>query len=167
MATAPREITGLVVMFQALPVADFPAEVAGGPVAMFSVTHGGPPEVAERDLAPLAAFGEPALATLDPMPYLDVQRMFDDEQGWGTGSYAKSVYVDTAPDALIDTMVEQATAVPAAASLSMGTLGGAIADVPEDATAYAGRNATFEIAVDGSWTIRSSTTRSSAGRGAP
>jgi FAD/FMN-containing dehydrogenase len=65
--------------------------------------------------------------------------------------YAKSVYVDAAPDALIETLVEQASAVPAAASLSMGSLGGAIADVAEDATAYAGRNATFEIAVDGSW----------------
>ena len=151
MATAPREITGLVVVFQALPVADFPADVAGGLVAMISVTHGGPPEVAERDLAPLAAFGEPALASVEPMPYLDVQRMFDDEQGWGHRTYAKSVYVDAAPDALIDTMVEQAAAVPAAASLSMSALGGAIADVPEDATAYAGRDATFEIAVDGAW----------------
>ena len=55
----PEEITGLVVVFQALPVADFPAEVAGGPVAMFSVTHGGRPSRGAR-LAPLAAFGEPA-----------------------------------------------------------------------------------------------------------
>jgi FAD/FMN-containing dehydrogenase len=151
MATAPRDITGLIVVFQALPVDDFPAEVAGGPVAMFSITHGGPPEVAERDLAPLAGFGEPALASMDPLPYLDVQRMFDDEQGWGHRVYAKSLYVDEAPDALINTMVEQATGVPAAASLSMSALGGAIADMPEDATAYAGRNAAFEIAVDGSW----------------
>ena len=118
---------------------------------MFSVTHGGPPEVAERDWHHRSLPGEPALAAVDPMPYLDVQRMFDDEQGWGHRVYAKSVYVDTAPDALIETLVEQASAVPAAASLSMGALGGAIADVPEDATAYAGRNATFEIAVDGSW----------------
>ena len=64
---------------------------------------------AVRDLAPLAAFGEPALASVDPMPYLDVQRMFDDEQGSGHRVYAKSVYVDAAPDALIDTTVEEAS----------------------------------------------------------
>jgi FAD/FMN-containing dehydrogenase len=151
MATAPREITGLVVIFQALPAADFPAEVAGGLVAMFSVTHGGSPEAAERDLAPLAAFGSPVSGAANPMTYLDLQRMFDEEQGWGKRVYAKSVYVDAVPDALIQTLVDEASSVPAAASLSMGALGGAIADVPEDATAYAGRNATFEIAVDGSW----------------
>lgn len=150
-AGASRDITGLVTTFHALPESDFPPEVAGQPVVVFSVTHSGPPEEAEQALSALAGFGEPLMSTLQPMPYLEIQRMFDDAQGWGHRVYAKSVYVDAAPDALVQAIAEQVTALPTTGSLSMGMLGGAIADVPEDATAYAGRNAAFEISADGAW----------------
>jgi hypothetical protein len=41
--------------------------------------------------------------------------------------------------------------MPAAGSLAIGALGGAIASVPEDATAYAGRTAAFEVGVECGW----------------
>jgi FAD/FMN-containing dehydrogenase len=151
MAGAPREITGMVTMYLALPATDFPPEVAGEPIAVISLTFGGRPEDAERVLAPFATFGPPLVAGVVHEPYLDVQRVFDDEMAWGHRMYAKSVYVNAAPDALIEVMVEQARDLPPDATVYIGALGGAIADVPEDATAYAGRAAAFEVGVDCAW----------------
>ncbi len=150
-ATAPWEISGLVTTFHALPAEDFPPEVAGQLVAAISVTYCGRPEDADRDLAPLTAFGKPVVATVQPRPYLEVQRIFDDEMAWGHRVYAKSVYVDSAPDRLIGALVDVASAMPTGGSAFIGALGGAIARVPEDATAYAGRSAAFEVGVDCTW----------------
>lgn len=151
MATAPWEISGFVSVVQALPPGDFPPAIAGGPVAWISVTYCGRPEDAERDLAPLSTFGPPVVTAVHQEPYLQVQRMFDDELAWGHRTYSKSVYVDAVPDALIETMVEPAPGVPVDGSLFLGALGGAIARVPEDATAYAGRGAAFEVGADCTW----------------
>ncbi len=151
MATAPWTISGSMTFFQAVPAEDFPAEVAGGPMAAISLTHCGPAADAERDLAPFARFGPPVTADIRHRPYLDVQRMFDEEMGWGHRWYAKSVYVDSVPDGLIERIVEQAGHVPEAGSLSIGALGGAIAQVPEEATAYSGRTAAFEVSIECEW----------------
>jgi len=42
--------------------------------------------------------------------------------------------------------------VPGEATFSITALGGAIGRVPEDATAYAGRAAAFDLSADSSWT---------------
>jgi FAD/FMN-containing dehydrogenase len=47
--------------------------------------------------------------------------------------------------------VDEAPGMPTGGSLFIGALGGAIASVPEDATAYAGRTAAFEVGVDCTW----------------
>jgi FAD/FMN-containing dehydrogenase len=151
MARAPWEISGLVTAFQAVPAEDFPPAIAGGPIAVISVTYCGRPEDAERDLAPLRTFGPPVATALLHEPYLQVQRMFDADMAWGIRNYAKSVYVDAAPDALIEAMVALAPGLPVDGSVFLGALGGAIAEVPEDATAYAGRAAAFEAGVDCAW----------------
>jgi FAD/FMN-containing dehydrogenase len=151
MAAGPLAISGSLVFFLAMPAEDFPPAIAGRPIAVISVTHCGSAEEAERDLAPLGAFGPPVVADVRHEPYLEIQRMFDDEMGWGHRWYAKSVYVDGLSHALVERVVEHAPEMPAAGSLAIGALGGAIASVPEDATAYAGRTAAFEVGVECGW----------------
>jgi FAD/FMN-containing dehydrogenase len=151
MATAPREISGTAAIYRAMPVKDYPAAVAGRPIAAISVTHCGSERAVDRDLAPLRAFGPPIEAAVVREPYLVIQRMFDEDMGWGHRMYSKGLYVDEVPDELIETMTALVPEMPATASLYMGALGGAIADVPEDATAYAGRSAAFEVGVECGW----------------
>ena len=48
-------------------------------------------------------------------------------------------------------MVELVGTAPRGASFSITALGGAISRVPEDATAYAGRAAAFDLSADSDW----------------
>jgi hypothetical protein len=49
-------------------------------------------------------------------------------------------------------LVEHVADVPGEATFSITALGGALGRVPEDATAYAGRAAAFDLSADSTWT---------------
>jgi len=57
---------------------------------------------------------------------------------------------DVRPEAL-DELVELVADVPGDATFSITALGGAIGRVAEDATAYAGRDAAFDLSANSSW----------------
>ncbi len=90
----------------ALPAEDFPPEVAGGPVAVVSVLHCGPLEQAERDLAPLRAFGPPLVDSIQAKPYLAAQLQNDEAMRWGRRFYMKSAFLPGLPDELVEQAVE-------------------------------------------------------------
>ena len=52
---------------------------------------------------------------------------------------------------MLDGLVAAVDVVPGEASISITALGGAIARVPEEATAYAGRAAAFDVSADTTW----------------
>ncbi|MFL5725438.1 MAG: BBE domain-containing protein, partial [Chloroflexota bacterium] len=71
---------------------------------------------------------------------------------WGGRSFIKSHNAnDVRPDALEELADLVATAA-GEGTFSVTALGGAIARVPEDATAFAGRAATFDVSADANWT---------------
>jgi hypothetical protein len=51
----------------------------------------------------------------------------------------------------LEEMVELIATAPGAGTFSVTALGGTIGRVPEDATAYAGRAATFDVSADANW----------------
>src|SRR5437667_5392686 len=59
-----------------------PGRGGAGTVGVGS-THVGDQQDAERDLRPLRGHVEPALETLTPTTYLDLQKMIDEEMAWG------------------------------------------------------------------------------------
>ena len=71
--------------------------------------------------------------------------------GWGSRSFIKSHNADDIRPEALDELVDLVAAVPGAGSFSITALGGAIARVPEDATAYAGRAAVFDLSADSAW----------------
>jgi FAD/FMN-containing dehydrogenase len=143
MAAAPDEVTAGMGWFVAPTGPPFPAAVAGRPVVMVNATHAGPPGTAERDLAPLRALG-PVLDSFAPRPYLELQAESDHHYRWGRRNYWKGLLLEAlAPEA-----VDQIGALLAAApgpdcGVGLLSLGGAFGRVPEDATAFSGRNATL------------------------
>jgi FAD/FMN-containing dehydrogenase len=151
--TAPDELFLGFALGLALPAEDFPPEVAGKPIALITVLHSGTLEEAERDLAKLRAFGPPVVDSIAPKPYLEVQQMNDEAMDWGHRFYMKSGFLPSLPDDLVAVMVDHAASGPegAEAGISLWATGRAIAEVPEEATAYTGREAAFWVAAEVFW----------------
>ena len=121
--------------------------------AFLTVAHCGPPEQAERDLAGVRAFGPPVTDSIGAMPHLAAQHLNDETQDWGHRFYMKSAFLPSFPDAAVDLCVEHAARAPGGADceFSVWAWGRAIAEVPEEATAFTGRKAAVWLAAEALW----------------
>jgi FAD/FMN-containing dehydrogenase len=125
----------------------------GEPVATMQVLHCGPAEQAERDLATLRSFGPPLADTIEAKPYLVPQGMNDEAMRWGHRFYMKSGFLPDLPEELVALLVEHMGRVPDGTDggVSLWAMGRAIAEVPDDAMAFTGREAAHWIAVENLW----------------
>ena len=121
--------------------------------AYLTALHSGPPERAERDLADLRAFGPPAADSIKAMSYLDTQHLNDEAQDWGHRFYMKSAFLPELSDEVVDVCVEHATRAPdgSDSGFSVWAWGRRISDVPEDGTAFTGREADAWLAAEAMW----------------
>jgi hypothetical protein len=126
---------------------------AGRPVAQIGVFHCGSIQAAERDLVPLRSFGPPVVDSIMVRPYLEVQRMNDEPQAWGHRFYMKSGFLASLPDEVVDVCVEAMSRVPEGTDcgISLWSCGRAYSAVPEEATAFSGRDAAFWFSADAMW----------------
>ena len=150
-AVAPDEVALILAIGLAEPKEDYPESVAGKPIVIVAYNHSGDAATVERDVAPLSSGPEPVSSTSGSQPYLEVQTANDLAMGWGHRSYISGRYADDIrPDAL-DALIEHAARAPGEGSFSMTALGGAIARVPDDAMAFTGRDARFDVSADIEW----------------
>ena len=135
------------------PAEGFPPEIGGRPIAAVSALHCGSPADAERDLAGLRAFGPPVVDSIEAKPYLAAQHLADEAMEWGHRFYMKSAFLPGLPDELVELAVQHAQGMPSGADGEFGiwSWGGAIAEVPEDATAFTGRTAAYWMAAEIQW----------------
>ncbi len=84
--------------------------------------------------------------------------MFD----WGSRAFIKGLCANVLRPEAIDRLVEHVASGPAGGSFGVTAMGGAIARVDEDATAFAGRAARYDLSADVSWTDSADDDRSSA-----
>ena len=148
---APDALALIVAIGRAEPAADYPASVAGEPVVIVAYNHSGDGAAVERDVAPLRAGPEPVSSTDGSQPYLEVQAAHDLVMGWGHRSYIMGAYANDLRPAALDGLVEHARQAPDGSSFSVTVQGGAIGRVPEEAMAYPGREARFDVSADTSW----------------
>ena len=150
-AVAPDEVALIFTIARADPAEDYPASVAGQPIVIVSYNHSAAAAAVDRDIAPLFSGPEPASASGSSQQYLEVQTANDLAMGWGSRSYIKGAYAnDVRPEAL-DALVEHAASGFAGSSFSISAQGGAIARVADDAMAFTGRDARFDLSADGDW----------------
>jgi FAD/FMN-containing dehydrogenase len=150
-AVAPDELALIVTIGRAEPVEDYPESVAGQPIVIVSYNHSGDAAQVERDVAPLRSGPEPASSSDTSQPYLEVQTSNDLAMGWGSRGYIKGGYAnDFRPEAL-DALVEHAAVGPAEGSFSITAQGGAMGRVPDNAMAFTGRDARFEMSAITDW----------------
>ena len=122
------------------------------PIVYVAYNHSGAADDVERDTAGLRVGPAPISETIGSQPYLEVQGAHDLILGWGRRSYLLGTNGHGLRPAAIDALVELVATAPGEGSFSVTALRGAIGRVPEDATAYAGRSAAFDLSADIAWT---------------
>ncbi len=150
-AVAPDELALIVGIGRAEPEADYPESVAGKPIVIVSYNHSGDAAMVERDVAPLRSGPEPVSSTGGSQQYLEVQTANDLAMGWGHRSYIAGGYADDFRPEALDALIEHAAVGPAGSSFAITVQGGAIGRVPDDAMAFTGRDARFEMSADTEW----------------
>ncbi len=151
--TTPDEMWSAFGVGLALPEEEFPPEVAGRPIVFMGGLHCGSLDQAERDFAPMRAFGTPVVDTVEQKPYLTAQRLNDEAMRWGHRFSMKSGFTAGLPDELVDGCVSRLDEVPKGGdcSFSFWSCGRAIARVDVDATAFPTRDAAFWASAEAMW----------------
>lgn len=127
--------------------ATFEATVTGGVVTLGFVWVGDPEEGREL-VRGLEALGVPVAQRVIERSYLELQSCGDTPQGHEQRRYWKGHYLPSLPDDAIAAFLAQDPSMAA----SLQTYGGAIADVPSDATAFGHRGTAFEYVGAARWT---------------
>jgi FAD/FMN-containing dehydrogenase len=134
MRTAPDEVGGAFAMLTAPPEEFVPKDVRGKPVCGIVFLYAGPADEGQDAAAGLRALADPDLDLVMPMPYTAVQQLLDAGNPPGRPQYWKS---DNTPE-----LSDGANRVTSPfTTVVIEYKGGAIARVPEDATALPGRDA--------------------------
>ena len=149
--SAPDAVGAIFGLDRAGPTVEVPEALAGQPIVYIAYNHSGAAEDVERDTAGLRGGPAPVAETLGRQRYLDVQGAHDLVLGWGRRSYILGTNGHDLGSSAIDRLVELVSAAPGEGSFSVTALRGAIGRVPEDATAYAGRSAAFDLSAEIAW----------------
>jgi hypothetical protein len=146
MTGAPDELGSGVAFITAPPLDFVPEPVRGQPVVAVVICYAGDPESGMKVLAPLLEAAPPALNMVQAMPYVAVQQLIDEANPKGVRNYWSADFFESLPDEAVDVLVAHATKPLSPMTQTIVVAGGgAIARVPEDATACGQRSAPFNI----------------------
>jgi FAD/FMN-containing dehydrogenase len=151
MAAGPDEVSLWLVLTHVAPQPPFPEELWGTPilaVVPFCTDLERGPELLE----PLTSFGTPIANLNGPLPYTALQTALDEVDPPGHRYWERGDYLTGLSDELIDTLVGAVRTMSSPRNeILVFPLGGAIARVPADATAFGDRTAPWAVWVVGQW----------------
>jgi FAD/FMN-containing dehydrogenase len=149
---APDEITAIVNLTTAPPLPVIPAEWHGKKVAAFIATSSGPIDAGESLVGAFRTVGEPIADLLGPMPYQAIQTLIDPLWEKGIHAYFKATNLARLDDELIDRLCKLHLEAPGPqCEIHVHQMGGALARVPEGATAFAERSMPFLLNAVTGW----------------
>ena len=124
----------------------------GQRVVMLFVVYVGPIEAGEEVVRPIRDFESPLEVAIVPMSYCDVQRAYDGDFPFGLLNYWKSSNLRELSDDAIETMVAFMESAPSDRPMVIiDQFGGAVARVPNDATAFGHRDAAYDLIIAAVW----------------
>ncbi len=149
--TAPDDLTAIVNIMHAPPVPFIPADHVGEVVAVILVVWSGNLQKGEQALAPLRALATPVADTIHPIPYGEIFR-YTDHQSAPHGEAVRMMLADELSDSTIDEILAAVTLSTSPFDLvQLRGLGGAMARIAPDATAFAVRNQPYLVSIMGLW----------------
>jgi FAD/FMN-containing dehydrogenase len=136
---APEELSLIANVMVAPPMPFLPPAAHGQLVVMTLLCYAGDAEAGERAMAPFRALADPIADMVQPMPYAGLFEPADDMEV--VEESARSLFMDGVDSRAATAIVEQlrATTAPMAVA-QLRVLGGAMARVPAEATAFAHRD---------------------------
>ena len=144
--SAPEELSGIGNVMTAPPMPFLPAEVHGKPIIMAFLVYAGETEAGERALAPFRALATPYADMLKPMTYPEIYPPEEGAESYHPVAASYTMFVDRIDRSVAEMILnrlENSSASMAVAQLRV--LGGAMARVPVDATAFAHRNSKIMV----------------------
>ncbi|GAB4455785.1 MAG: FAD-binding oxidoreductase [Anaerolineae bacterium] len=141
---APEALSTIANVMTAPPMPFVPAEHHGRLVVIALMACAGDVEAGERAVAPFRALATPLADMLRPMRYPELYP--PDEGDYHPTAAGHTMFIDTFDRALAGTIVERLQASDAPMRVAqLRVLGGAMARVPVDATAFAHRRARIMV----------------------
>ena len=135
---APEELSTIATVMKAPPMPFLP-EAAHGKLVIFGmIVHVGGGETGERAVAPFRELAEPLADMLKEMPYTGIY--LEEDESFHPIASDRTMFLDRIDDGVAAAILDRIRSSDAMmAAAQMRVLGGAVARVPADATAYAHR----------------------------
>jgi FAD/FMN-containing dehydrogenase len=144
--SAPEELSTIANVMTAPPMPFVPQEYHGRLVVMALMVYAGETDAGERAVAPFRSIATPIADMIRPMRYAE---MFQPaEEGYHPVAAGRTMFLDAVDRDALDTIMEQLEASTAPMRVAqIRALGGAMARIPADATAFGHRTKPFMVTV--------------------
>ncbi|HEX6231099.1 MAG TPA: FAD-binding oxidoreductase [Actinomycetota bacterium] len=152
VAAAPEAVSPIAFLGRVPEAEAFPADAVGQPFVAVLTPHPGPPEVGEPVLRPFRQLADPIVDLSGRAPWVEVQRILDEDYPNGLRYYWTSVELTGLSDGAIEQLHASASAAPSdLATIDIWFQGGEMARVEPEATGFGDRSAPILIGVEANW----------------
>jgi len=143
---APEELSTIANVMPAPPLPFVPPEQHGRLVILATLAYTGAVQDGQRTVAPFRALAPPITDLVGPMPYPEIYP--PEEEGFHPTAVLRTMFVDGIDRQVAETIVDHLQASDASPRVAqLRVLGGAMARVPADATAFAHRRSRIIVNV--------------------
>lgn len=152
-STAPDEVSTLMATGIIPPHPElFPEAIHNRPFVLFGAMYAGPADEGQPVLQPLRDFGQPLIDFSNKMPYVEAQKVFDEDYPRGLRYYWKSLNLNRLDDEVIERIVKHARQQPSVFStVDLWYIGGAVTRFDGQSSAFNGRQAAFLLSPEANW----------------
>jgi FAD/FMN-containing dehydrogenase len=152
VAQAPEEVSPLAFLGRVPEMELFPEEWHGKPYAAILTLYAGELEEGARVLQPLRDLGDPIADLSSPMPYVEAQKILDEDYPNGWRYYWKSQNVNTLGDEVVERLMAHAEDAPSDHStIDVWYQGGAMGRVGAEETAFGDRSVPYLLGIEANW----------------
>jgi FAD/FMN-containing dehydrogenase len=149
---APRDAGVLVFTAHVPDLEAFPEDARGDPALAMLGAYRGDLADADAVFRPLRESATPVVDFSEPMEYVDLQSMLDEDYPDGLRYYWKSIFLTDVTDEVVDIMTRYTESAPSALStIDLWHLGGAVEEVPQNATAFWHRDKPHMLNFEANW----------------
>ena len=135
---ADEELSTILNVLTAPPMPFLPEEAVGQPIVMAYLTYAGEAEAGNKAIAPFRALAEPILDMVRPMTYSEMY--MPEEEEMHPVAAGRTTFIDEISALTIERILAEIASSPAMmAACQLRVLGGAMAQVPVEATAFGHR----------------------------